>query len=97
MTVAPIGGVSATTWTQPTFAAGGTESVKGNAFTDALQSLQDTQSKADNLAVQAATGDLTDVHDYTIAATQAAVSTDLTVAVRNQAVSAFNEIMRMPL
>jgi len=95
--VSPVGGLSGVSWTQPTFGAGGTDAVKGNAFTDALQALQNTQSKADDLAVKAATGDLTDVHDYTIAATQAAVSTDLTVAVRNQAVSAFNEIMRMPL
>ena len=44
---------------------------------------------------QAATGDLTDVHDYMIAATQASLATELTVAVRNKAVEAFTDIMRM--
>jgi flagellar hook-basal body complex protein FliE len=62
----------------------------------AVENLQAAQSKADNLAVQAATGTLQDVHDYTIAATQASLATQLTVAVRNKAVEAFNEIMRMP-
>ena len=52
---------------------------------------------ATSKAVQAATGDLTDVHDYVIAATQAQVATELTTTVRNKALEAFNDIMRMPL
>ncbi|MDQ1499053.1 MAG: flagellar hook-basal body complex protein FliE, partial [Actinomycetota bacterium] len=43
----------------------------------------------------AATGDLTNVHDYMIAATEASLATQLTVAVRNKAVEAFNQIMNM--
>ena len=35
------------------------------------------------------------IHDYTIAATETSVATQLTVAVRNKAVEAFQEIMRM--
>lgn len=69
----------------------------GNVVVDALQSLEAAQDKADGLAVQAATGDLTDVHDYMIAATEASLATEYTVAVRNRAVEAFNEIMRMPV
>jgi flagellar hook-basal body complex protein FliE len=65
------------------------------ALTDGLQNVQALQGNADTLAVQAATGDLTDVHDYMLAATQARVATELTVAVRNKAVEAFTEIMRM--
>ena len=45
----------------------------GNAFTQALDSLQGTQSAADSLAETAATGDLTDIHNYTIAATEASL------------------------
>lgn len=60
-----------------------------------LERLQGVQDKADNLAVQAATGTLTDAHDYLIASTEAALTTQLTVAVRNKALEAFAEIMRM--
>ena len=61
----------------------------------ALENLDATQTKADNLAVQAATGDLKDIHDYTIAATEATLATELTVAVRDKAVRAFESIMTM--
>ena len=60
-----------------------------------LQHLQDMQTNTDNLAVQAATGQLADVHDYIIAATEANLTTQLAVQVRNKALDAFNEIMRM--
>ncbi len=61
----------------------------------ALENLEATQDKADNLAVKAATGNLTDIHDYTIAATEATLATELTVAVRDKAVRAFESIMTM--
>jgi flagellar hook-basal body complex protein FliE len=67
----------------------------GQTLTKALDGLQGSQAKADNLAVSAATGDLTNVHDYMIAATEASLATELTVAVRNKAVEAFNQIMNM--
>ena len=63
----------------------------------ALNDLSATQHTADTLATQAATGQLADVHDYTIAATEASLATELTVAVRNKAVEAFTQIMNMPL
>ena len=82
-------------------ASAGTDATSGanNDFTSmlskGLESVQASQTNADNLAVQAATGQLTDVHDYIIAATEASLATQLTVAVRNKALDAFNEIMRM--
>ena len=69
----------------------------GNMISNGLDNLQQTQATADKLATQAATGDLTDLHDYMIASTQASLQTELTVAVRNRAVESFNEIMRMQI
>ena len=59
---------------------------------DHLESLNDN---AANLSVKAATGDLTSIHDYTIAATEATTATQLTVAVTNKAIESFNSIMNM--
>ena len=75
-------------------ATAGSANVKGlvTSGIDGLEAMHDT---TDRLAVQAATGDLGAIHQYTLAATEMSVATQLTVAVRNKAVEAFNEIMRM--
>ena len=108
MSVTPIGAVGFTPYVAPTLpappagpssASGVTSAGAGGDFgsmlLDGVDRLEGVQDKADQLAVQAATGDLTNIHDYTTAATEAAVTTKLTVAVRNKAIEAFNEIMRM--
>lgn len=82
-----------TTLTAGVSAPGGADFT--GAMEQGLQSLQETQTRADHLGVQAATGDLTDVHNFMIASTQAQLATDLTVTMRNKALEAFNDIMRM--
>ncbi|WP_435299645.1 flagellar hook-basal body complex protein FliE [Timonella sp. A28] len=71
----------------------------GAAFSDSLvgavNNIQNLQRKSSDLAVKAVTGELNDIHDYTIAATEAKVTLELTAALRNKAVDAFTEIMRM--
>jgi flagellar hook-basal body complex protein FliE len=88
--------------TAATAAASGSPPATGGAdFAGALgrsmTGLEGLDRNASTLAVKAATGDLTDIHDYVIAATQAQLAAQLTTTVRNKAVDAFNEIMRMPL
>lgn len=61
----------------------------------AVDNLQQLQSTSNELAVQAVTGDLDDIHRATIAASRASVTLDLVVAVRDRSVAAFNDIMRM--
>lgn len=84
----------------PTPAASASAAPEGaGGFADmvvgALDNLQAANAKADGLAEKAATGSLTDIHDYTIAATEASLATELTVAVRDKAVRAFESIMTM--
>jgi len=75
--------------------AGGAGGDFGEMLGKALDTVSSSQVKADNLAVQAATGDLAAIHDFTVASTEAQILTQLTVEVRNRAVEAFNDIMRM--
>jgi flagellar hook-basal body complex protein FliE len=84
-----------TTSSAATPGAGG--SSFANVLASSLDNLQGAQSKADNLAVQAATGDLKDVHDYMIASNEASLATQMTVTLKNKAVDAFNQIMGMPV
>ncbi|MEX2658096.1 MAG: flagellar hook-basal body complex protein FliE [Acidimicrobiales bacterium] len=99
MSIAPIGQVASL----PLSVNGPAQAAKpeatgfGDLLAKGIEGLQTAQSDADSLATQAATGDLTDVHDYMIASTTASLATELTVAVRNKAVEAFNEIMRMQI
>jgi flagellar hook-basal body complex protein FliE len=91
-----VAGIDTTATAAVAGAAGG-----GDAFSSILASsfdqLASTQVTADGLAAQAATGDLKDVHDYMIARNEASLATEMVVSMKNAAVSAFNEIMRMPI
>ena len=98
MNIAPIARIATF---QPTAginpAGGATGSGFANMVNGALDTVANQQAGADKLAEQAATGQLKDPHEYMIAATEASLSTELTVAVRNKAVEAFNDIMRMSI
>ncbi len=65
------------------------------SLTAAVDNVRSLQSTSNELAVQAVTGDLTDIHNATLASTRAQVTLELVAAVRNKGVDAFNEIMRM--
>jgi len=73
---------------------GGSVSV---GFSDALERVQKSIDQADGLAQQLATGEITDIHEYTVAASKAQLGVQLTVAMRNQLLSAFQEVMRTQL
>lgn len=101
MSVMPVGFAPglATTGALPSLPVVGAPTTSGVDFaemvTGGLERLQGMHQTSDALAVQAATGDLKDIHDYMIASAESSVATELTVAVRNRAVEAFTEVMRM--
>ena len=84
--ITPSSGVAATSGPNTDFAG---------MLSKGIESVQASQTKADNLAVQVANGTLTDPAQYTMAATEASLGLQLTMAIRNKAVEAFQEIMRM--
>jgi flagellar hook-basal body complex protein FliE len=91
-----IGQITQTAGVQPTRPVEPTgESAFPSAMTGAVDELQKLQATSDTLSIAAVTGDLSDVHSATIAATRAQVTLELVAAVRNKGVDAFNEIMRM--
>jgi flagellar hook-basal body complex protein FliE len=94
--VASTAGMSGTTGTTGTQAAQGNDGFAA-VLAASFDQLQGAQSAADSLATQAATGNLKDVHDYMIASTEASLATEMVVTIKNKAVEAFNEIMRMPV
>jgi flagellar hook-basal body complex protein FliE len=96
-----VAGAAASTGVAGAAADGGTAAARGADFgrsiSDGLNRVEDLDRSAANKATQAATGDLKDVQDYVITAMQAQTATELTTTVRNKALDAFNEVMRMPL
>ncbi len=105
MAIAGIGASGASPVSFPSFEQaagiadnpGDTSNEFGGRIADALNNLNRTQGTADDLAMQVASGNLQDIHDFTIASTKAELATSLTVAVRNKAVDAFQQIMTMPI
>jgi flagellar hook-basal body complex protein FliE len=100
--IEPISGVSAAFPTTATSRASGASSSNAaedfaSAITGALDELDAAQRTTDQLARAAATGELERVEDLMVATTETQLLTQLTVAVRNRAIEAFNEIMRMQL
>jgi len=94
--IGALTGVTATPAVAPTSATDGTGGAAfGNALTGAVDNLQQLQGTSDKLAIQAVTGNLDDIHNATLASTRAQVTMELVAGVRNKAVDAFNEIMRM--
>ena len=97
MNIPAIGGVQGAFPTANRVAATSSGDATGFASSigQALEELDQLHGTADGLAADAATGELESVTDYLVAATEAQLATQVTVAVRNRAVEAFNDIMRM--
>ena len=108
--ISPISGLSGITGLTGVSGVDGTDAVSGlegagavqgpnenfaGMLSKGLESVRASQAKADDLAVQVADGTLKDPAQYTMAANEASLGLQLTLAVRNKALDAFQEIMRM--
>jgi flagellar hook-basal body complex protein FliE len=100
--IGPISSVGATSPAGAASSATGVEGVGGTGgadFTSALgkglDAVDAAQTNADNLAIQAATGQQIDPAAITVAMTQAQLMTQLVTTVQSKAVTAFNTIMGM--
>src|ERR1041384_5238646 len=88
-----IAGASGGKGLTATDALAGTNENFASLLSHGLESVQAAQQKSSDLAVQVANGTLKDPAQYTMAANEAALGMQLTLAVRNKAVEAFQEIM----
>jgi flagellar hook-basal body complex protein FliE len=90
--VAPVLGTTAAGSVRPPTTSGGDFAAN---LAGAVDHLQELQSTSNQLAVQAVTGSLDDIHTAVIAASRAQVTLELAATLRNKGIDAFNEIMRM--
>jgi flagellar hook-basal body complex protein FliE len=95
MTIPPIGAIggspAVTGAAAPKPAAPGF----GDAMARGVQQVSDAEKAADVAAMDVATGGPTDLHQLMAATSKAQLSVDLLVQVRNRAVEAYQEIMRI--
>jgi flagellar hook-basal body complex protein FliE len=91
--VGGVGGLTPPSLSQPP--GGAASGTAKSSFQNGLDAVSKSISAADTASAQVATGTATDLHQVTVAATKAQLGVSLTVAMRNKAVEAYQEIMRM--
>ncbi|MBR5230047.1 MAG: flagellar hook-basal body complex protein FliE [Firmicutes bacterium] len=77
--------------------AAGENNMFRNIFEDAIQDVKNSQADLENKQYLLTTGQIDDAHTVPIAAAQAQLSIDLLVQLRNKAMDAYNELMRISL
>lgn len=66
----------------------------GQALTDAIKGLSDSQNAADDKSVQMAAGEPIDLHEVMLARETASLQFQLALQVRNKLVEAYQDVMR---
>ncbi len=62
-----------------------------------LENVDSTVKQADDLSTKVATGQIDNIHDVMIASQKAKLALELTVTMRDKAVEAYQDIMRMQI
>lgn len=78
---------------------GGTDLVRafGDVLEQALDTVNDMQSRADRLTEKLAAGEVNDIHQVMIAVEQVNLALQLTMQVRNKVIESYQEVMRMQI
>ncbi|MBS4959343.1 MAG: flagellar hook-basal body complex protein FliE [Clostridiales bacterium] len=98
MFIEPMKGISEVSKGQRTFFETTEQkntSVFKDIFTSAINEARDSEQRLAQAEYLLATGQISDPHTVTIASTKAQTSIDLLVNLRNKALDAYNELMRM--
>lgn len=66
-----------------------------NVLQGYLENVDTTVKQASDLTIKAAAGEIENIHDVTIASQKSKVALELTVTVRDKALEAYQEMMRM--
>lgn len=72
-------------------------SMFADIFDSVVQNVRETDAAKNEKAYELATGQLDNPAEYTFAATQAELSVSMMVELRNRALDAYNEVIRMSL
>ncbi len=77
----------------------GTDLVRsfGDVLEQALDTVNDMQSRADRLTEKLAAGEVNDIHQVMIAVEQVNLALQLTMQVRNKVIESYQEVMRMQI
>jgi flagellar hook-basal body complex protein FliE len=99
MTFPPISSVAGTPGINSAQSAAAPKAAEGfgDTISSALEAVSDAEFTANALAEDIATGGETSVQELMTSMTKAQLSVDLLVQVRNKAVEAYQEIMRMQI
>lgn len=68
-----------------------------NVLQGYLENVDTTVKQAADLTTKAASGEIDNIHDVTIASEKAKLALELTVSIRDKAVEAYQEMMRMQI
>jgi flagellar hook-basal body complex protein FliE len=79
----------------PASRSASTTGALGRQFSAWMQSVNETQGKADQLASQMAIGDARSMHAVMVASEEASLQLSAVLQVRSKALEAYQEVMRM--
>nr|WP_239583356.1 flagellar hook-basal body complex protein FliE [Metabacillus iocasae] len=80
-----------------TVSAGNVNKQFSNFLSDSIHKLNESQNTSDAATEKLVRGESIDLHEVMIASQKASIQLQTTIEIRNKAVEAYQEIMRMPI